>query len=156
VNTNGIFNADNVNVGNNDEVNWCEKEIENAKIKTADPLYLGDGLFQGDDPWIKDNHNVINETISSKEGCFGYKQEVTSHQPGEDSSGDAKEVQCLGAITGLDWMERVPWRDDFKGSNRDPATILRSEWVNDESHSGQNGAILSAILIKIAPDFFLF
>jgi hypothetical protein len=46
--TNDIFNADNVNVGNNDEVNWCEKEIEDAKIKTADPLY--DGLFQGDDP----------------------------------------------------------------------------------------------------------
>ncbi len=36
VNTNDIFNADNVNVGNNDEVNWCEKEIEDAKIKSAD------------------------------------------------------------------------------------------------------------------------
>jgi hypothetical protein len=48
--TNDVFNADNVNVGNNDEVNWCEKEIEDAKIKTADPLYVGDGLFQDDDP----------------------------------------------------------------------------------------------------------
>jgi hypothetical protein len=48
--TNDVFNADNVNVGNNDEVNWCEKEIEDAKIKTAHPLYVGDGLFQGDDP----------------------------------------------------------------------------------------------------------
>jgi hypothetical protein len=48
--TNDVFNADNVNVGNNVEVNWCEKEIEDAKIKTADPLYVGDGLFQGDDP----------------------------------------------------------------------------------------------------------
>ena len=48
--TNDICNANNVNVGNNDEVNWCEKEIEDDKIKTADPLYVGDGLFQGDDP----------------------------------------------------------------------------------------------------------
>jgi hypothetical protein len=43
--TNDVFNADNVNVGNNDEVNWREKEIEDAKIKSADPLYVGDGLF---------------------------------------------------------------------------------------------------------------
>jgi hypothetical protein len=50
VNTNGVFNANNVNVGNNDEINWCEKEIEDVKIKSADPLYVGDGLFQGDDP----------------------------------------------------------------------------------------------------------
>jgi hypothetical protein len=48
--TNEVFNADNINVGNHDEVNWCEKEIEGAKIKTADPLYVGDGLFQGDSP----------------------------------------------------------------------------------------------------------
>ncbi len=48
--TNDVFNADNVNDGNNDEVNRCEKEIEDAKIKTADPLYVGDGRFQGDDP----------------------------------------------------------------------------------------------------------
>jgi hypothetical protein len=27
VNTNVVFNADNKNVGNNDEVNWREKEI---------------------------------------------------------------------------------------------------------------------------------
>jgi hypothetical protein len=79
--TNDVFNADNVNVGNNDEVNWCEKDIKDAKIKTADPLYVGDGLFQGDDPQKNDNHNVTNEAISSKEGCSGYKQEVTSHQP---------------------------------------------------------------------------
>jgi hypothetical protein len=32
VNTNDVFNANNVNIGNNDEVNWCEKEIEDAKI----------------------------------------------------------------------------------------------------------------------------
>ncbi len=69
VNTNDVFNADNVNVGNNDEVNWCEKEIEDAKIKSADPLYVGDGLFQGDDPQKNDNHNVINEANSTKEGC---------------------------------------------------------------------------------------
>ncbi len=50
VNTNDVLNAYNVNVGNNDEVNWCEKEIEDAKIKSADPLYIGGGLFQGDDP----------------------------------------------------------------------------------------------------------
>ncbi len=43
--TNDVLFANNVNVGNNDEVNWCEKEIEDAKIKTADPLYVGDGLF---------------------------------------------------------------------------------------------------------------
>ena len=43
VNTNDILNADNVNVGNDDEVNWSEKKIEDAKIKTADPLYVGDG-----------------------------------------------------------------------------------------------------------------
>jgi hypothetical protein len=79
--TNDIFNANNVNVGNNDEVNWCEKEIEDAKIKTADHLYVGDGIFQGDDPRKNDNHNVTNEAISSKEGCSGYKQEMTSHQP---------------------------------------------------------------------------
>jgi hypothetical protein len=48
--TNDVFNANNVNVGNNDEVNWCEKEIEDAKIKSTNPLYVGDGLFQGDDP----------------------------------------------------------------------------------------------------------
>jgi hypothetical protein len=48
--TNDVFNADNINVGNNDEVDWCEKEFEDAKIKTADPLYVGDSLFQGDDP----------------------------------------------------------------------------------------------------------
>ncbi len=79
--TNDVFYANNVNVGNNDEVNWCEKEIEDAKIKTADPLHVGDGLFQGDDPQKNDNHNVTNEAISSKEGCSGYKPEVTSHQP---------------------------------------------------------------------------
>jgi hypothetical protein len=45
VNTNDVFNANNVNVGNNDEVSWCEKEMEDAKIKSADPLNLGDGLF---------------------------------------------------------------------------------------------------------------
>ncbi len=61
VNTNDIFNANNINVGNNDEVNWCEKEIEDAKIKSADPLYVGDDLFQGDDPRKNDNHDVINE-----------------------------------------------------------------------------------------------
>jgi hypothetical protein len=81
VNTNDIFNANNINDGNNDEVNWCEKEIEDAKIKSADPLYVGDGLFQGDDPQKNDNHDVINEANSTKEGCLGYKQEVTSHQP---------------------------------------------------------------------------
>ncbi len=81
VNTNDVFNADNINVGNNDEVNWCEKEIEDAKIKSADPLYVGDGLFQGDDPQKNDNHDVINEANSMKEGFSGYKQEVTSHQP---------------------------------------------------------------------------
>ncbi len=75
--TNDIFNADNVNVGYNDEVNWYEKIIEDAKIKTSDPRYVGDGLFQGDDPGKNDNHNVTNEAISSKEGCSGYKQEVT-------------------------------------------------------------------------------
>ncbi len=50
VNTNDVLNANNVNVGNDDEVNWSEKKIEDAKIKTADPLYVGDGLFQGDEP----------------------------------------------------------------------------------------------------------
>jgi hypothetical protein len=79
--TNDVFNANNVNVGNNDGVNWCEKEIEDANIKTADPLYVGDGLFQGDDAQKNYNHDVTNEAISSKEGCSGYKQEVTSHQP---------------------------------------------------------------------------
>jgi hypothetical protein len=68
--TNDVFNADNVNVGNNDEVNWCEREIEDAKIKTADPLYVGDGLFQGDDPGKNDNHDVTNEAISSKRWLF--------------------------------------------------------------------------------------
>jgi hypothetical protein len=47
--TNDVFYANNVNVGNYDEVIWREKEIEDAKIKTADPLYVEDGLFQGDD-----------------------------------------------------------------------------------------------------------
>jgi hypothetical protein len=79
--TNDVFNADNVNVGNNDEVNWCEKEIEDAKIKTADPLCVEDCLFQGDDPQKNDNHDVTNEAISLKKGCSRYKQEVTSHQP---------------------------------------------------------------------------
>jgi hypothetical protein len=50
MNTNDVLNADNVDVGNDDEVNWSEKKIEYAKIKTADPLYVGDGLFQGDEP----------------------------------------------------------------------------------------------------------
>jgi hypothetical protein len=81
VNTNDVLNTDNVNVGNDDEVNWSEKKIEDAKIKTADPLYVGDGLFQGDELQKNDKRNVINETISSKEGCSRYKQEVTSHQP---------------------------------------------------------------------------
>jgi hypothetical protein len=57
------------------------KKIEDAKIKTADPLYVGDGLFQGDEPRKSDKRNVINEAISLKEGSSGYKQEVTSHQP---------------------------------------------------------------------------
>ncbi len=30
VNTNDVFNANNVNVGSNDEVDCCEKEIEDA------------------------------------------------------------------------------------------------------------------------------
>jgi hypothetical protein len=81
VNTNDVFNVNNLNVGNNDEVNWCEKEIDDAKIKSAAPLYVGDGLFQGDVPQKNDNHNVINEANSTKEGCSGNKQEVTSHQP---------------------------------------------------------------------------
>jgi hypothetical protein len=58
-----------------------KKKIEDAKIKSADPLYVGDGLFQGDDPRKNNNHDVINEANSTKEGCSGYKQEVTSHQP---------------------------------------------------------------------------
>jgi hypothetical protein len=69
VNTNDVFNANKVNVGNNDEVNWCDKEIEDAKVKSADSLYVGDGLFHGDDPQKNDNHNVINEANSTKEGC---------------------------------------------------------------------------------------
>jgi hypothetical protein len=81
VNTNDILNANNVNVGNDDEVNWSEKKIEDAKIKTADLLYVGDGLFQGDEPQKNDERNVINEAISLKEGSSGYKQEVMSHQP---------------------------------------------------------------------------
>jgi hypothetical protein len=50
VNTNDVLNANNVNVGNDDEVNWSKKKIEDAKIKTANPLYVGDDLFQGDEP----------------------------------------------------------------------------------------------------------
>ncbi len=84
VNTNDVFNANNVNVGNNDEVNWCEKEIEDAQIKSADPLYVEDGLFQRDDQQKNDNHDVINEADSTKEGCSGYKQEVTSHPKHQD------------------------------------------------------------------------
>jgi hypothetical protein len=53
VNTYDVLNADNVNVGNDDEVNWSKKKMEDAKIKTADPLYVGDGLFQGDEPQKK-------------------------------------------------------------------------------------------------------
>jgi hypothetical protein len=30
-------------------------------------------------------------------------------------------------------MEKVSGRDDVKGNNWDPATILRTEWVKDES-----------------------
>ncbi len=67
VNTNDVLNADNLNVGNDDEVNWSEKKIENAKIKNADSLYVGDGLFQGDEPQKNDKCDVINEAISSKE-----------------------------------------------------------------------------------------
>ncbi len=66
VNTNDVLNANNVNVGNNDEVNWSEKKIEDANIKTADPLYVGDGFFQGDELQKNDKRNVINEAISSK------------------------------------------------------------------------------------------
>jgi hypothetical protein len=80
VNTNEVLNADNVNVGNDDEVNWSENIIEDAN-KTADPLYVGDGLFQGDEPQKNDKRNVINEAISLKEASSRYKQEVTSHQP---------------------------------------------------------------------------
>jgi hypothetical protein len=58
VNTNDVFNAKNINVGNNDD---------------ADSLYVGDGLVQGDDPQKIDNHNVINEANSTKKGCSGYK-----------------------------------------------------------------------------------
>ncbi len=47
VNTNDVLNANNVKLGNDDEVDWSEKEIEDAKVKTADPLYVGDGLFSG-------------------------------------------------------------------------------------------------------------
>jgi hypothetical protein len=97
--TNDVFNADSVNVGNNDEVNWCEKEIEDAKIKTADPLYVGDGLFQGDDPQKNDNLHLTNESISLKEGCSGYKQEVTSHQP--VSNCWVRRRYCLAGITKL-------------------------------------------------------
>ncbi len=81
VNTNDILNGNNVNVGNDDEVNWSEKKIEDAKIKTAAPLYVGDGLFQGDEPQKNDKRKVINEAISSKKGSSGNKQEVMSHQP---------------------------------------------------------------------------
>jgi hypothetical protein len=38
--TNDVFNANNINVGSNDEVNWCEKEIEDAKIKLQTPSML--------------------------------------------------------------------------------------------------------------------
>ncbi len=38
--TNDVFNADNVNVGNNDEVKWCEKEIEDTKSKLQTPSML--------------------------------------------------------------------------------------------------------------------
>lgn len=35
---------------NNDELNWDRSHIEQARIASADPLYVGDGLFQGDTP----------------------------------------------------------------------------------------------------------
>jgi hypothetical protein len=38
--TNDVFNADNVNVGNNDELDWCEKEIEVPKSKLQTPSML--------------------------------------------------------------------------------------------------------------------
>jgi hypothetical protein len=38
-------NVEVLNCDNNDENNWNQNEIQDAKIKSADPLYVGDGLF---------------------------------------------------------------------------------------------------------------
>jgi hypothetical protein len=38
--TNDVFNANSINVVNNDEVNWCEKEIEEPKSKLHTPSML--------------------------------------------------------------------------------------------------------------------
>lgn len=56
---------------------WNNSQIEEARIKSADPLYVADGLFQGDTP--KSNGIVdINESNTAKAGNTIVDQELTT------------------------------------------------------------------------------
>jgi hypothetical protein len=60
-----------------DEIDWNSAHIEQARIKSADPLYVGDGLFQGDTP--KSNGIVdINESNAATASTTIVDQEVTT------------------------------------------------------------------------------
>lgn len=60
-----------------DDIDWNNRDIEEARIKSADPLYVSDGLFQGDTPKSKgivDN----NESNAAKASTTIVDQEVTT------------------------------------------------------------------------------
>ncbi len=67
-----------LNCDNNDENNWNQNEFQDAKIKCADPLYVGDGLFQGDPLPKSDDNEVVNESNAATAGNTMYKQAVSS------------------------------------------------------------------------------
>jgi len=60
-----------------DGIDWDNKQIEQARIESADPIYVGDGLFQGDMP--KNNGIVdINESNTATANTTSVDQGVTT------------------------------------------------------------------------------
>jgi hypothetical protein len=55
VNTNDVLNSDNVNVGNDDEVNWSEKKFKMPKSKLRTPLMLEMVFFR-----VMNHEKMIN------------------------------------------------------------------------------------------------
>ena len=62
---------------NNNENGWNEEEIKQARVKSADPLYVGDNVFQGDVP--KSNGiGVINKSNAESAYATMHNQAVSN------------------------------------------------------------------------------
>jgi hypothetical protein len=63
---------------NNDENGWNKEEIEQAQVESADPLYVGDGVFQGD--VLKSNGiGVVNKLNEESAHATMHNQAVSNN-----------------------------------------------------------------------------